>query len=147
MVRSRASSERVRKQLEKRLAEKIRKLLLLCAQFGIDINNPQRWLLLSLALAEKHERGFQEVRKPGAKRRWTVFDRFDLKTAVDDLIERADKDHKKGVKWACEVLAKRDPWKTRLMNNEQPVEVLRHAYYDARRYTKETEQRSVPTRK
>lgn len=123
------SSARNRAQLEKSYLEKHKKLLLLCDFFGIDTSNPHAWYLLSAALAEKHVPGFQEKQKAGAKQRWNIFRKCELKAAVDSLIAAADKSTFNNVSHACSVLAKREPWKSHVIKSKSPAVVLRHYYY------------------
>ena len=146
-IPSRVASDRVRKQLEQRQKEKFQKLLLLCDHFEIDRNDPQLWFRLSLALALEHVRGFKEIRKPGAKQKWTPFKKLELKIAVDRKIKEAGKNRGKNVTWACSVLAKQEPWKALLAKDTKPVEALRHIYYEVCPDIEKAEQRSVSTQK
>lgn len=146
-IPSQASSNRVHKQLVQRWQDKIAKLLQLCDFFEIDLNHRQRWLLLALALAEKHVLGFQEQRKRGARRKWTSYDRYTLKLAVEREIAAANNRGSKGVRWACVILSKRNPWKVRLAKMKKPDEVLRRNYYFACREQRQIEQRQTSERK
>jgi hypothetical protein len=145
-VLSQASIDRVRKQIEQRQSEKTDKLYKLCDHFEIDRNDPQKWFRLSLALAEKHVRGFQERRKPGAKTKWTPFRKWELKLAVDQKINEAGKRGGTSVTWVCRILAKQEPWKT-LATSNKPVEVLRRTYQEVCRDIKKAEQRPASTQK
>lgn len=129
-IASQASFDRVRRQIEERRHEKLKKLLLLCDHYEIERNHPRQWFLLALALAEQHVRGLQERRKPGAKQKWTRVKKWELKEAVDRKI--ADKGRTPGtsVTWACGVLAKQDAWRTLLGKNTKPAEALRHIYIE-----------------
>jgi hypothetical protein len=82
------------------------KLLLLCNEMGVP-DGPQRFYLLSLALARKHIIGFQE-RIPQGK--WTLKALGYLVTDIERLT--ADRRSNPGhtVAWAADVLSRRKEW-------------------------------------
>lgn len=144
-IQSQASSDMARKQTQLKAAEISLKVLVLLNHFGINYDDPHLWERLALALAKKHVRGFQERHKSGAKEKWNIFMKWELKEAVDRKME--GKNSGKGVTWACKVLAKQKRWGTLLANNKKPAEALRHAYYEVCSDIKKAEQPSAPTQK
>lgn len=138
-VQSKERDARLQEKLTKTFCEKF---LLLFQHFGIAPDTPDAWVRLSFALAQKHVRGFQEIRKPGVKRKWTIFERFKLKKEVDELLKGAGNSSNKGIFWACGELASKEPWKSLLAKNKEPLEALRHQYYMACQDIKDAEQHS-----
>lgn len=81
------------------------KLLLLCAEMGID-DGPNRFYDLSLALARKHHPAFQESAPLG---KWTDVAGAYLVVEVERLTADSKPGH--GELWACYQLIKRPEWR------------------------------------
>ena len=111
--------------------EEVPKILLLLDYFGIDQTSPHALELLAYLLALTHVPGLQRIRPAGARKTWSDYELAELKIAVDDLLTKKNIENKKSIAWACETLAKQEPWKSRIKNSKNPGEVLRRAYYKA----------------
>jgi hypothetical protein len=92
------------------------KLLLLCAEMGID-DGPSRFYDLSLALARKHHSAFQESPSLG---KWTDIAGAYLVVEVERLT--ADQKPGHGELWACYQLIKRSEWRRFLGMGDDPNE-------------------------
>lgn len=57
-------------ELERTLNERLRKLPLLFDKFRISQDKPEKWFMLALALAIKHEPGFQFQQPSGRPNKW-----------------------------------------------------------------------------
>jgi hypothetical protein len=106
------------------------KLLLLCQHYGIQAS-PIMFYQLALALAREL---YPEPKKRGRKSKWTVLNKGALVVEVERLVKPDDRAH--GVAWACQQLAKQEPWASFLETKEgdtfdpDPAEALRQIYYD-----------------
>jgi len=95
------------------------KLLLLCAEMGID-DGPSRFYDLSLALARKHHFAFQESRPLG---KWTDIAGAYLVVEVERLTADSKPGH--GELWACYQLIKRPEWREFLGMGDDPKDPQR----------------------
>lgn len=111
------------------------KLFVLLDHFEISSDNPDCWLQLAVKLALEHVPGFQVERKVGAKPKWTIFNRRELRETIDCEKSKAGNIAGKGIAWACGILAKQEPWKS-LVKGQDRAESLRSVYYKARRESK-----------
>jgi hypothetical protein len=83
-------------------------------------------------LSRAHVPGFQRRAKPGRTKTWDVFADAEARIAVEDLLQTYERNSDtRGVSWACSVLARREPWKSKLARARKPAEILRQAYYRA----------------
>lgn len=118
--------------LKKRAEEDQSKLILLCQHFGIQAS-PFMFYELALALAREL---YPEPKKRGRKTKWSWINQGMLVVEVERLVKPGDTAH--GVDWACQQLAKREPWKSFLeikesdITNPDPAEALRRIYYGFR---------------
>lgn len=115
--------------LSRRSREKEAKLEMLLNYFGVPGHwSPEdRWHMLAMRLAEKHVAGLRAKVKVGARKKWTEMRKAELRIAVDDLAALK----RKSVTWACDRLAKEDPWKSILAHErplKKPGEALRTQY-------------------
>lgn len=120
--------------MKEQVAEWVRddhaKLLMLCQHYGIQAS-PIVFYDLALALAREL---YPEPRKRGRKSKWTALNKGLLVVEVERLVNPDDPAH--GVEWACQQLAKREPWKSFLerkasnTTTPDPAEALRQIYYD-----------------
>lgn len=96
--------------LTKQAAEK---LGLLLEHYEIDKNDPDRWFLLSLALARNHVTGFQIKEDGSAGRRvvWNENKLVVLYFEVVQLIKSKNREPQYGISWACAQLVKRPEWR------------------------------------
>jgi len=106
-------------------------LLLLCQQYGIK-EHPTMFYELALALARER---YPEPKKRGRKSKWTLLNQGMLVVEVERLVK--PNDPSRGVDWACQQLAKREPWKSFLEKKSgtisaEPAEALRQVYYNSR---------------
>lgn len=122
----------IQKQVAERVSEDHAKLLLLCQHYGIQ-EGPVMFYQLALTLArELHP----EPKKRGRKSKWTFMNMGALVVEVERLVKPADQAY--GVEWACNQLAKREPWTTFLESKgsgtlgPDPAEALRQIYYEFR---------------
>jgi hypothetical protein len=99
------------------------KLLLLCAELNIA-EGPNRFYDLSLALARKYHRAFQESAPLG---KWTDIAGAYLVVEVERLTQADDKPGH-GELWAAYQLIKRPEWRAFLGGSEDPGEALRRQY-------------------
>ena len=111
--------------------EEVPKILLLLDHFEIDRANPRALGMLAYVLALTHVPGLQRIRPAGARKTWSDYELAELKIAVDDLLTKQNSENNKSITWACETLAKQEPWKSRIKKSKNPGEVLRRAYYKA----------------
>lgn len=108
------------------------KLLLLSQHHGIK-ESPSMFYQLALALAREI---YPEPKKRGRKSKWTALNQGALLVEIERLASPGDPAH--GVVWACQQIAKREPWKSFLEIKESattspdPTEALRKVYYDFR---------------
>ncbi len=108
------------------------KLLLLCQHHGIK-ESPSMFYQLALALAREI---YPEPEKRGRKSKWTALNQGALVVEIERLVSPGDPTH--GVVWACQQIAKREPWKSFLEIKESattspdPTEALRKVYYNFR---------------
>ena len=111
--------------------EEAAKLILLFDHHEIDHKSANAFVQLARCLARAHVPGLKRIRKAGAPKTWNVFDFSNLKIEVDDMRAKQKVGTVKSVKWACEIVAKQEPWKSRVKKLGKPGEALRRAYYKA----------------
>lgn len=119
-------------RLKKYSEEDNAKLLLLCQHYGIQAS-PIMFYELALALAREL---YPELKKRGRKSKWTALNKGALVVEVERLVRPNNQAH--GVEWACNQLAKREPWASFLETKEgdtidpDPAEALRKIYFNFR---------------
>lgn len=107
-------------------------LVMLSKKYKID-EGPQMFYQLALALAREL---YPEPKRGGRKSKWTMLNKGALVVEVERLVRPDDPSH--GVEWACNQLAKREPWASFLEKKESgtlgpdPGEALRQIYFDFR---------------
>lgn len=122
----------IKQQASRWAQEDHSRLLLLCQHYGIQ-TSPFLFYELALALAREL---YPEPKKRGRKSKWTALNKGALVVEVERLHKPEDPAH--GVEWACQQIAKREPWKSFLEGKEStvtspdPAEALRQVYYDFR---------------
>lgn len=122
----------IRKQVAEWVSEDHAKLLMLCQHYGIH-DSPGMIYQLALALAREI---YPEPKKRGRKSKWTALNKGALVAEIERLVKPGDPAH--GVEWACNQLAKREPWASFLEIKEggtlgpDSAEALRRVYYDFR---------------
>lgn len=108
------------------------KLVMLCQHYGIH-DSPGMFYQLALALAREI---YSEPKKRGRKSKWMVLNKGALVVEIERLVKPGDPVH--GVEWACNQLAKHEPWASFLEIKEggtlgpDSAEALRQIYYDFR---------------
>lgn len=124
--------DRLREFIERQAADDHAKLLLLCEHHGIK-PSPSMYYELALALAREL---YPEPKKRGRRSKWTDLNRGTLVVEVERIAKPDDPSY--GVAWACQQLAKREPWLSFLETAESgcsspdPAEALRRVYYDSK---------------
>ena len=126
-----ATDEDLEKISQEAFNEEAAKLILLFDHYEIDHKSANAFVQLARCLARAHVPGLKRIRKAGAPQTWDVFDFSFLKIEVDDLRAKQKVGTVKSVKWACEIVAKQEPWKSRVKKLGKPGEALRRAYYKA----------------
>ena len=122
----------IQKQVAEWVSEDHAKLLMLCQHHGIQ-EGPIMFYQLALTLAREL---YPEPKKRGRKSKWTLLNKGALVVEVERLVNPGDPAH--GVEWACQQLAKHEPWASFLGIKEggtfgpDPAEALRQIYYDFR---------------
>ena len=112
-----------------RSVEQLRRMKLLFEHYRVPETDP---IQLLWKLAESHVPGFQFEKAPrGHRKRWNPIVTAILAIDVEDLL--ASKKGKHSVRWACGVLAKRDPWRRLLKARSsaataKPGDALRKQY-------------------
>lgn len=113
--------------------ELLGRMVLLLDRFGIPFTPPDCWYPLALRLAMRYEPSCRLVRKSGAKGKWSLTDRAELKLAVQTLAGPSPT-HGQIVR-ALGQLARTEPWKskvtTRSSRKNARTEALRQQYYRA----------------
>lgn len=126
-----ATDEDLEKISQEAFNEEAAKLILLFDHYEIDHKSANAFVQLARCLARTHVPGLKRIRKAGAPQTWSLFDYCNLKIEVDDLRAKQKVGTVKSVKWACGIVAKQEPWKSRVKKLSNPVEALRRAYYKA----------------
>lgn len=122
----------IQKQVAEWVSEDHAKLLMLCQHHGIQ-EGPIMFYQLALALAREF---YPEPKKRGRKSKWTLLNKGALVVEVERLVKPGDPAH--GVEWACQQLAKHEPWASFLeikessITSPDPAEALRQIYYGFR---------------
>jgi hypothetical protein len=98
------------------------KLHLLANEIGIDLEHPEGWRCLALALAMKHEPGFKFANKKQAER-WNLHSKRALYHSMQPLIDKG-----RSINSAAHVVANRVPWVHWLHDLNEPAETLRKQY-------------------
>ena len=110
-------------------AEQLRRMKLLFEHYQVPETDPVQLLW---KLAERHVPGLQFEKAPrGPKKRWNPIVTAILAIDVEDLLASKKGEH--SVRWACGVLAKRDPWRRLLKARSsaataKPGDALRKQY-------------------
>lgn len=119
-------------QRKKHSEEDNAKLQILCRHYGIQ-SSPSMFYELALALARDI---YPAPKKRGRKSKWTNLNQGALVVEVERLVIPDDPAH--GVEWACNQLARREPWISFLETKEggthgpDPAEALRQIYFHFR---------------
>ena len=100
--------------------------------FAISHDDPECWFKLAVALAERHVPAFQTPEPVGRPKKWGRSEDEGARIAVDSFI----KEHPKhSIVSAAAHLAKQPPWDRLLRGSKKPGELLRQAYFRAKRRT------------
>lgn len=129
------SSDDAIEAITKDSEEEISKILLLLKHYNLDLADCRVWKKLSIALARKHVPGFRRVKKTGAKKKWNVVKRYELKEDIDNYIVEQNKSNKSGhqvsISQACRVFSKNKKWASYVAKTKSPDKALLRQYYNA----------------
>jgi hypothetical protein len=126
------SPTQVLEQIQAWEKEDEQKLRLLCRSYEIA-TSPDMYKRLALELARKL---YPEKKKRGRKSKWIEAIKGVLVVEVERLMSHGNIN--RSVEWACNTLAKREPWTSFLEIKESsdsspdPAEVLRKIYFEFR---------------
>lgn len=125
-----ATDEAKREQARAHDAEIADKLMQLIEHYGIT-PGPTQFYELSLALARDM---YPEPKKRGRKTKWGKFEKGVLVVEVERLVRRNDP--ARGIEWACQILAKREPWASFVEIKDEGIpnraDALKQIYFDFR---------------
>ena len=117
---------------DEQLSEMSLRLALLFDHFGIPQpaagHELDSWQDLAKALAGRHVPGFQCPTPPGPSKKWGEWQLVRL--YIDVIL--STREHKHGVSWACERLARKEPWKSLVRPGTSPEsrgKTLRRKFY------------------
>ncbi len=106
--------------LEHGKGELTERLWLLLRHYGISFDDPEHWYKLALALASEHVPGLR-VERRGADLTWNFQKERQLYDDIEAKIREGrtkSKSVNKSARWACRVLAKKEPYSSISADNE-----------------------------